>query len=89
MDGIINDTKEKSKLLSSLGINVNLAPVADVSTDKSDFIYDRTLGKSADEVSEYIKTVVKTYNEYNMGSCLKHFPGHGATAGDTSHLQER
>ena len=77
MDGIINDTKEKSKLLSSLGINVNLAPVADVSTDKSDFIYDRTLGKSADEVSEYIKTVVKTYNEYNMGSCLKHFPGYG------------
>lgn len=77
MDGIINDTKEKSKLLSSLGINVNLAPVADVSTDKSDFIYDRTLGKSTDEVSEYIKTVVKTYNEYNMGSCLKHFPGYG------------
>lgn len=77
MDGIINDTKEKSKLLNSLGINVNLAPVADVSTNKSDFIYDRTLGKEASEVSEYIRNVVKTYNEFNMGSCLKHFPGYG------------
>ena len=29
------------------GINVNLAPVADVSTDPSDFIYDRTCGLDA------------------------------------------
>ena len=77
MDGIINDTEEKSKLLKELGLNVNLAPVADVSTHKNDFIYDRTLGRDAEEVSKYIKTVVKTYNDNNIGSCLKHFPGYG------------
>ena len=77
MDGIINDTKEKSELLSSLGINVNLAPVADVSTNASDFIYDRSFGKSASETSKYIETVVNTYNEFGLGSCLKHFPGYG------------
>lgn len=77
IDGIIEDTNEKSKLLKSLGLNVNLAPVADVSTNKNDFIYDRTLGRDSDEVSEYIKKVVKTYNDNNMGSCLKHFPGYG------------
>ena len=77
LDGIIKDTEEKSKLLKELGLNVNLAPVADVSTNKNDFIYDRTLGCDAEEVSEYIKTVVKTYNDNNMGSCLKHFPGYG------------
>ena len=77
MDGIINDTNEKSKLLKELGLNVNLAPVADVSTNKNDFIYDRTLGRDSDEVSEYVKSVVKTYNDNNMGSCLKHFPGYG------------
>ena len=77
MDGIINDTNEKSKLLKELGLNVNLAPVADVSTDKNDFIYDRTLGRDSDEVSEYVKNVVKTYNDNNIGSCLKHFPGYG------------
>lgn len=77
IDGIIEDINEKSKLLKSLGLNVNLAPVADVSTNKNDFIYDRTLGRDSDEVSEYIKKVVKTYNDNNMGSCLKHFPGYG------------
>ena len=30
--------------LRALGINVNFAPVCDVSTDPKDFIYDRTLG---------------------------------------------
>ena len=77
MDGIINDTIEKSKLLHVLGLNVNLAPVADVSTDSDDFIYDRSFGASATDTSEYIRNVVKTYNDNNMGSCLKHFPGYG------------
>lgn len=77
MDGIVSDTKEKSELLKSLGINVNLAPVADVSTNTSDFIYDRSFGKSASETSKYVESVVNTYNESGLGSCLKHFPGYG------------
>ncbi len=77
IDGIIDDTIEKSKIFKELGLNVNLAPVADVSTDKDDFIYDRTLGKDCEEVIEYIRSVVKTYNDNNVGSCLKHFPGYG------------
>ena len=77
MEGIISDTKEKSELLQSLGINVNLAPVADVSTNPNDFIYDRSFAKDANETSNYVKNVVKTYNELGLGSCLKHFPGYG------------
>ena len=77
MEGIISDTKEKAELLHSLGINVNLAPVADVSTDTRDFIYDRSFGKDATETSKYVETVVNTYNEFGLGSCLKHFPGYG------------
>lgn len=77
MDGIISDTKEKSELLKSLGINVNLAPIADVSTNTSDFIYDRSFGAPASETSKYIETVVNAYNESGLGSCLKHFPGYG------------
>ena len=77
LDGIIKDTEEKSKLLKDLGLNVNLAPVADLSTNPNDFIYNRTLGKDAKETSEYIKIVVNIYNKNNMGCCLKHFPGYG------------
>lgn len=74
---IISNTKEKATLLKSLGINMNLAPVADISTDPNDYIYPRTFGKDAEETAEYVKTVVKTMKENNIGSTLKHFPGYG------------
>lgn len=74
---IIKDAIEKSELLQSLGINLNFAPVADVSTDKADFIYKRTLGLGASETATYIRKVVNAMNSRNMGSVLKHFPGYG------------
>ena len=76
-DLIISDTEEKSTLLKSLGINVNLAPVCDISEDPSDYIYNRTFGKNADETSKYVKTVVETMKFEGIGSVLKHFPGYG------------
>lgn len=74
---IESDTEEKAKLLKSLGINLNLAPVADISTNPYDFIYYRTFGKDAVETSKYVETVVKVMKEQNIGSTLKHFPGYG------------
>ncbi|MDZ5000266.1 beta-hexosaminidase, partial [Clostridium perfringens] len=74
---IISDTKEKATLLKSLGINVNLAPVCDVSINPDDYIYPRTFGKNALETAQYIKTVVSTMKENKIGSTLKHFPGYG------------
>lgn len=76
-DLIEKDTIEKSNLLKSLGINMNLAPVADVSTDSSDYIHDRTFGDNAEDTSEYVSLVVKIMKENNIGSSLKHFPGYG------------
>lgn len=74
---IIDDTKEKATLLKSIGINMNLAPVCDISTNPNDYIYPRTFGKDAEETAKYIETVVKTMKENNIGSTLKHFPGYG------------
>ena len=75
---IVSDTEEKATLLKSLGINMNLAPVADISTDPNDYIYPRTFGKNAEETATYIKTVVETMKKNNIGSALKHFPGYGS-----------
>lgn len=75
---IISDTKEKATLLKSIGINMNLAPVCDISTDPNDYIYPRTFGKNAQETANYIETVVRTMKENNIGSALKHFPGYGS-----------
>ena len=79
---IVSDTDEKCALLKSIGINVNLAPVADVSEDPSSFIYDRTIGQNAEITSEYVRTVVGRMKANGMGSALKHFPGYGDN-GDT------
>ncbi|MEI8216010.1 MAG: glycoside hydrolase family 3 N-terminal domain-containing protein [Eubacteriales bacterium] len=74
---IVSDTEEKATLLKNLGINVNLAPVSDVSTNSTDYIYARTFGKEASETAKYMKTVVETMNANKIGSTLKHFPGYG------------
>jgi beta-N-acetylhexosaminidase len=74
---IRSDTQEKARFLKKLGINVNMAPVCDVSTDSKDYIYARTFGKDADQTAEYVKTVVEMMDAEGMGSVLKHFPGYG------------
>ena len=69
--------KEKAELLLSLGLNLNLAPVADVSTDSNDYINIRTFGREARETSTFISNIVNYNNKYGISSCLKHFPGYG------------
>lgn len=78
MELITSDTKEKDALLSSIGVNVNLAPVCDVSTDPGDFINARSFGQGAAETGDYVKTVVRQMRADNMGAVLKHFPGYGS-----------
>lgn len=77
LEAIVADTVEKDALLQSLGINVNFAPVADLSTNPEDFIYPRTLGRDARETADYIARVVTQMEADHMGSVLKHFPGYG------------
>lgn len=76
-DLIKSDTEEKCGLLRSLGVNLNFAPVCDVSQDSNDFIYERSFGKNAKQTAEYVRTVVEVMKKEGMGSVLKHFPGYG------------
>lgn len=69
--------EEKCQLLASLGLNVNLGPVCDLSDDPSAFLYDRSLGLGARETGEYVARAVSIKNSYRIGSALKHFPGYG------------
>ena len=77
LDALGRDAAEKSAGLLSYGVNVNFAPVADVSTDPSDFIYKRSLGQDAETTAAYIRTVVEAMSTAGIGSVLKHFPGYG------------
>ena len=74
---ILQDSKEKSELLKSIGLNMNLAPVADVPTSSSDFIYARSYGRGAEKTAIYVSELIKTMNESGIISTMKHFPGYG------------
>lgn len=77
MDSITQDARQKSLTLLDLGVNVNLAPVADVSTNPDDFIYDRSFGQDAQATANYVSNVVSAMDAEGIGSVLKHFPGYG------------
>jgi beta-N-acetylhexosaminidase len=77
IQGILDIDQEKRDLLRKFYLNINLAPVADISYNSSDYIYDRTLGKSPEESANYIEKDVEGYVEDNFTCCAKHFPGYG------------
>lgn len=71
------DAKEKAELLTSLGINLNLAPVADISEDENSYIYPRTMGQDPEHTAEAVAAIVSASADRKLASCLKHFPGYG------------
>ncbi len=76
-DKIKADTIEKSNLLKSLGINLNLAPVVDVSVDPNDYMYNRSLQEDAKTTAKYSSLVIETSKNTGVSYTLKHFPGYG------------
>lgn len=76
-DAIDKDANEKAELLLSLGINVNMAPDCDVTSNPDSFMYYRSFSSDADKVCKYVERVVKISSEKKLGSVLKHFPGYG------------
>ncbi len=72
------DEKRKADILLENGINLNLAPVADLSSPSSYMgKYERSFGTNVDVTSECVKTVVSAMSSKGLSTCLKHFPGYG------------
>jgi len=77
MEGIEADCAEKSDLLLSLGINMNLGPVCDVTGEEDAFMYSRSAASDAETVSLFAEKVVDIMNNKGIAGALKHFPGYG------------
>ena len=72
--------------LSSLGINLDLAPVADLALNPKNKVivkWGRSYGKSANSVISYDNVFINAMHSYGVATSLKHFPGHGSSLGDT------
>lgn len=75
---LISDYKERAQTILESGINMNLAPVADLSSDNSYMgQYERSFGPDFDITSSLLEKAVQVYEEKGLISCLKHFPGYG------------
>lgn len=77
LDAIKENEGEKSQLLASLGINVNLAPVCDITTDPNAFMYPRSLGESPEITGRFANLMLQTMWYSRISGVLKHFPGYG------------
>ncbi|MBR2783267.1 MAG: beta-hexosaminidase [Firmicutes bacterium] len=82
LEALTADAEEKGRLLRELGFNVDLAPVADVSTGSADFMYSRSLGQDAPTTAAAVAAQVQGLLQGGVAATLKHFPGYGSN-GDT------
>jgi beta-N-acetylhexosaminidase len=72
--------------LHRLGINYNLAPVADLSINPQNYIITklgRSYGPNPKTVRAYNTAFIKAMHTHRVLTSLKHFPGHGSSHGDT------
>jgi beta-N-acetylhexosaminidase len=73
--------------LAAAGVNLDLAPVADVIVDRSNPIVGvRSFGSDPQLVARHVAAFVEGLQGVGVAACAKHFPGHGETAAD-SHLE--
>jgi len=72
--------------LSALGINYNLAPVADLDIQSRNYIIHklgRSYGSDPKQVIAYNRVFIQAMRRHRILTALKHFPGHGSSLGDT------
>ena len=74
--------KSRGEILKNLGINMNLAPVAEITQKPSSFMYQRTYRGSMEDVVQKVIASSKGYTDSEVLAVLKHFPGHGDTNTD-------
>lgn len=72
------------RLLASLGINVNLAPVLDVNNNPHNPVIGvRSFSDLPDRVAQYGLRFMEGLTAAGVIACAKHFPGHGDTTVDS------
>ena len=77
MDAIREKAQEMAEMLNSFNIDVNFAPVCDISLDEDDFMYYRSIGQDTETVCEFVSEFTRIAQSNGVSATLKHFPGYG------------
>lgn len=71
-------------ILSAFGVNMNLAPVADIGNDSQiSFIGTRAFAETAPVVARMVTGYARGLSQAGVIPTAKHFPGHGADSSDS------
>jgi beta-N-acetylhexosaminidase len=89
--GATGDSREAKKVgvtigayLKQYGFNLDFAPVADVNTNPENIVIgSRSFGSDPNLVADMVAAEIWGLHESGVMSCVKHYPGHGDTEGDT------
>ena len=77
--------RETGEAMAKLGVNVVLAPNADLYLESASPVTGlRTFGRDPAVVAEFVAETIGGFHEAGLLTCVKHFPGHGST-GEDSH----
>lgn len=83
-DAVRAMSAEIGTYLAGYGINLDFAPVADVNTNPDNpVIGTRAFSSDPQEAADCVTAAVEGFSQAGVLCCLKHFPGHGDTAGDS------
>ena len=89
--GAVDDTELTGRVaaaiggeLAAAGINLDLAPVADVIVDPANPIVGvRSFGSDPALVARHVAAFVQGLQSVGVAACAKHFPGHGESIADS------
>ncbi len=82
-DAVRSATAATAAGLHALGIQLDLAPVADLRTNPGDAVIgDRSFGSDPGRVGRLVAAAVDGMHDAGIAATLKHFPGLGGAAGD-------
>ena len=74
--GALQVGSNRGKELKTLGVNLNLAPLLDL-TSSGDFLYERSFQKPATEIGYLAKSLILGQKGAGILTAIKHFPGYG------------
>lgn len=82
-DAAYNAGSRIAAYLAPLGVNLALAPVADLYSAENEELGDRAYGEEPLLVSQMAAAMAGGLRDGGVIPCYKHFPGHGAVSGNT------
>ncbi|MEN8304500.1 MAG: glycoside hydrolase family 3 N-terminal domain-containing protein, partial [Campylobacterota bacterium] len=81
-----NIYEKQSYMLHQAGINLNFAPVVDLTLNPENKVIvglERSYGNDSKTVASFAKVMINEQQKRGITSVLKHFPGHGSSLGDS------